>query len=225
MQTTADTNRITTIAFDYGGVLAKPIDDHHIRHMAGAMGVSVEQFTPALWKYRHEFDLGEIDAVAYWRMVGREAGATLPDDTATRDELAKTLMRLDAVGWSHIDPGMLRWVTTLRREGFRLCLVSNMASAVYDILLKNSFLTEYFESVIISGQVRMGKPDKAIFLAAARRMEVAPAEMLFLDDTRHNVDGAEAAGLNAIHFTGAENLERALVERFPEIPREGLRTG
>ncbi|MEO0654492.1 MAG: HAD-IA family hydrolase, partial [Pseudomonadota bacterium] len=42
---------------------------------------------------------------------------------------------------------------------------------------------------------------------------VAPADCVFIDDSPKNVDGAKAAGMDAIHFTDAAALEAALTER------------
>ena len=213
-------HHITTIAFDYGGVLAYQINDFIVCHMADAVGAEAERFKSALWKFRHDYDLGELEAATYWRMVSEEAGAKWPE--MKQEELLEMLMHLDTLGWVSINPGMLRWIAELRSEGYRRLIISNMAAETYDMLVKNSFLVTYFERVILSGWLNINKPDRRIFLEAAKQMDVDPSEILFLDDLPHNVEGARNAGFHALQFTNTSALYSALEQQFPEIPRKGL---
>jgi putative hydrolase of the HAD superfamily len=51
---------------------------------------------------------------------------------------------------------------------------------------------------VISGEVGLHKPQPEIFLLAAERLGVDPAECVFVDDLRENVAGAEEVGMTAI---------------------------
>jgi 2-haloacid dehalogenase len=44
----------------------------------------------------------------------------------------------------------------------------------------------------------------------ARTFDLDPASSIFIDDSLPNVDGAKAAGWQAVHFTGAEKLRADL---------------
>jgi HAD superfamily hydrolase (TIGR01509 family) len=57
------------------------------------------------------------------------------------------------------------------------------------------------------------KPDRAIYDEAIRRAGAPAHEIFFTDDRRENVDGARAAGLDAVLFTSPAQLERDLAER------------
>ncbi|MCA1824773.1 MAG: HAD-IA family hydrolase [Frankia sp.] len=63
---------------------------------------------------------------------------------------------------------------------------------------------EMFDAIVISGEVGLRKPQPAIFVLAAERIGVAVEECVFVDDLLHNVKGAQAAGLHAIHHTDAD---------------------
>ena len=57
----------------------------------------------------------------------------------------------------------------------------------------------------MGGVVSMrGKPDPAIYRLLCDRHAVAPEHAAFIDDSLHNVDGARAIGMHAIHFHSAE---------------------
>lgn len=209
---------ITTIAFDFGGVLVQPISDEFICHMAHAAGAAPERFEPAFWEFRNDYDSGALNVRGYWLAVMRAAGSDPSRRSGTHDETVDLLTHLDALGWASIHPGMLRWISALRHRGFRRMIISNMAAETYDLIIRNSTLLDYVERVVLSGWIGINKPDRRIFEAAAAEMDVKPADMLFIDDLAHNVEGARAAGLHAVQFHDPQTLADELRERFPEIP-------
>jgi 2-haloacid dehalogenase len=64
--------------------------------------------------------------------------------------------------------------------------------------------------VTVSGEIRAIKPDRRIFDHHADTFGLTPSATLFIDDSQKNVDGAKAAGWQAVLFTGAEPLEADL---------------
>lgn len=64
--------------------------------------------------------------------------------------------------------------------------------------------------VTVSGRLKLIKPDRALFEHHAERFGLDPAKTLFIDDNAKNVEGAKAAGWQAIRFTSAKDLLDAL---------------
>lgn len=215
-------DRITTVAFDFGGVLVQRINDEFICHMAHAAGADPKLFTPALWRHRNAFDAGELDAKGYWKRVLDDAGVDAQRRNGSEEETISLLTHLDALGWSSIRPAMIRWIATLQHYGFRRLIISNMAVETYNLVIRHAPFLDYFERVVLSGALGINKPDKKIFETAAKEMEVEPEEVLFLDDLLHNVEGARAAGFQALQFEEPVLFARELEERYPSIPRTGL---
>lgn len=69
-----------------------------------------------------------------------------------------------------------------------------------------------FERIYASWRIGRRKPDRDAYLWVADAMGVAPADILFLDDSAENVAGAAAAGLAAVHVTSAAVTERAMAQ-------------
>ena len=69
---------------------------------------------------------------------------------------------------------------------------------------------DLFEDIVISGVVRLVKPDPRIYHLALDRFSVRAEEAVFIDDMPANVAAAESVGLTAIRFTGAAELTRRL---------------
>ncbi|MEL6266552.1 MAG: HAD family phosphatase [Pseudomonadota bacterium] len=70
-----------------------------------------------------------------------------------------------------------------------------------------------FTDVVVSGEVGLVKPDLAIFHLLFERNGLAAADCVFVDDSPRNIAAAQAVGMDAIHFTDAPALARALAER------------
>ncbi|HZG46868.1 MAG TPA: HAD family phosphatase [Allosphingosinicella sp.] len=68
-----------------------------------------------------------------------------------------------------------------------------------------------FRDIVVSGEVKLLKPDPAIYYLALDRFGLQPSQALFVDDRKINVDGAEAIGLRSHLFTDAEGLRERLV--------------
>jgi putative hydrolase of the HAD superfamily len=67
-----------------------------------------------------------------------------------------------------------------------------------------------FDPILFSYQYGACKPSSRLYSAVGRYLGVSPAQLLLIDDARRNVQGAQAAGWHAIHFTGPEALRAAL---------------
>ena len=70
-----------------------------------------------------------------------------------------------------------------------------------------------FEVVVLSYKLKLMKPDAAIYLEAAKMAGVAPEEVFYTDDIQANVDGARAAGFDAVLFTTAADYVGKLRRR------------
>lgn len=67
-----------------------------------------------------------------------------------------------------------------------------------------------FRDIVVSGEERLLKPDPAIYHRLLARNGLAAGTCVFIDDSLKNVAGAQAVGMQAIHFTGPEALRGAL---------------
>lgn len=132
----------------------------------------------------------------YFTGVLRESGA---DDT-TLPVVAHALREAHARQhlWTWVEPGTLEALQALADAGYRLAVVSNADGRVEGVL-RDVGLRDYFEFVLDSEIVGVEKPDPAIFLEACKRLELEPAECLYVGDL-YPVDylGATGAGMEAV---------------------------
>jgi len=95
-------------------------------------------------------------------------------------------------------PGMYDTIRTLRAAGFSTALLSNSWGC--DEYPRADF-AGLFDTVVLSGEVGMRKPEKEIFFHAAATLGLAPAECVFIDDMEANVAAAQACGMTGVLHT------------------------
>ena len=104
-------------------------------------------------------------------------------------------------------PGMYDTIRTLRAAGFSTALLSNSWGC--DEYPRADF-PGLFDTVVLSGEVGMRKPEKEIFLYAAETLGLAPAECIFVDDMEANVAAAQACGMTGVLHTETAGTAQAL---------------
>lgn len=93
---------------------------------------------------------------------------------------------------------------------YRLVLVSNTNSIHFEMVRANYPLLRHFHSYVLSHEVKAMKPSPAIYARAIAEAGCRPEECFFTDDIPEYVAGACAAGIDAVQFQDAAQLEREL---------------
>ena len=123
-------------------------------------------------------------------------------------ELRHIADRIAAAWQSHIsiDPEAMPVLMDLKQRGKTVGLVSNFdhPSHVHRILSENGW-ADVFDTIIISSEVGVKKPDPAIFALALQQTGIAPADAVYVGDTQDDVAGAIAAGIQPIIITRTDN--------------------
>jgi putative hydrolase of the HAD superfamily len=204
---------LKAVIFDYGEVLCHRPTGSEIKRLANFFGVEVDQF-PKLWeRNRGPFDRGDLSAETYWSMLARDAEVTIPQNKL------EEIYQLDLGMWSNINFSMVEWARRLRSSGMKIGLLSNMHPDMVTHARKNFAWLGLFDCLIFSGEVRLIKPDSAIYQRMLDCLGVKPSEVLFLDDREPNIRAARALGINAIRFRSMPQLQDELrAAGFPILP-------
>ncbi len=104
-----------------------------------------------------------------------------------------------------------------------VALMNGLIDAGHDVTMLTNFAADTFiearqrfpflhrpRGVTVSGEIHKIKPDREIYDHHAAAFGLDPAATLFIDDSQPNVDGAVAAGWQAVRFTGAKKLKSDL---------------
>lgn len=98
----------------------------------------------------------------------------------------------------------------LMAEGHDVTMLTNFAADTFkEAQLRFAFLSQT-RGVTVSGEIGLLKPQREIYEAHARNFGLEPAATLFIDDSAENVQGAIAAGWQAVLFEDAQKLRADL---------------
>lgn len=193
------------VVFDYGMVLTGQPDQEAHAAMVRLTGLSADQFETLYWADRHAYDEGKLTGITFWQNFVRDAKLALSQ--ADIEELS----RLDARMWTTQNPAMLAWQLELKQRGILTAILSNMGDSVLANMQREFDWLPRFDVLVWSFQLRMAKPDPAIYLHALQKLGTRPDETLFIDDRQVNIDAARALGMTAILFSTVERLRQDLI--------------
>jgi putative hydrolase of the HAD superfamily len=160
--------------------------------MADALGIDHERFTDA---WTEQYDLRatgplEPSVVAVCERLGVDGGRVQTLMDVRIDWTRETLVPR---------PGAVEVLDELRRRGYRLGLIS-VCSEEVPTLWEQTELAAHIDEPVFSCSVGVAKPDPRIYRIAAKRLGVEPGECLFVDDQPPFVEGARAAGMDALQL-------------------------
>ena len=116
--------------------------------------------------------------------------------------------------WGEMIPGAIAGTVdileALHKNKTPLYAITNWNQDKFRETKLNYPFLDLFKDIVVSGDEKLIKPDAAIFEPCLKRNKLHAAECLFIDDSLTNVEGAEAVGMKAHHFTTPENLRAEL---------------
>jgi HAD superfamily hydrolase (TIGR01509 family) len=189
------------LLLDFAGVLADFDRDGRTARLASAAGLTPDEVDAHLYDSGlvPAADGGEVTAEEFRTELRERLG--LPDDE-TAERLWASAFTPDPAALAvlvELDPGLPRGV------------LSNNDALLAQVLPR--LLPEVFagmDPIAFAGALGAAKPDAEAYLRAVAPWGVDPADVLFVDDSVANVDGARAAGLQAEQAAGAEELAAVL---------------
>ena len=151
-----------------------------------------------------EFDRGAIAPGPLAERIARRTGLSAAQARLVIEAVPAALLPIDDT---------VRLLERLHRAGRSLYFLSNMPAPYARYLEATHDFLGLFRGGVFSADVRLIKPEPAIFAHAADMLELDVANTLFVDDLLPNVKAARAAGWSALHFQSPRQIESELVQR------------
>lgn len=199
------------VVFDLGGVLIDWNPRHLYRKLFNGDEAAMEWFLANVchgeWNLRQDAGRTWDDAVA-------EAEARHPEHArmirAYRDRWPETMA-------GAID-GTVTILNALHAAGMPLYALTNWSAETFPHgRARFEFLDRCFRHIVVSGEIRLIKPDPAIFRHLETTCGITPADTVFIDDAPANVAAATQLGYRAIRFETPDQLRCDLTAQGLQI--------
>jgi HAD superfamily hydrolase (TIGR01549 family) len=183
---------IKAVIFDIGGVLVRTGDRLPRLRLAERLGMTYAELSALVFDSPSavQVSFGQISVQQHWEIVCQALHLPTAGWQALEDEFF--------VG-DRVDMELVNYVRSLHPR-YRTGIISNGWPNVHPSLTEKWKIGDAFDEIIISAEVGLAKPDPRIFALAISRLNIAPAEAVFVDDFPENVEAARNFGLYAIRF-------------------------
>jgi HAD superfamily hydrolase (TIGR01509 family) len=151
-------------------------------------------------------ELGKITPLQFWNNVCNKLNI-IPPNNKILNSLWLYNYRQNAV----VDRDVLAVLKKLKKSKYPLVAISNTQKAHVKINRKRN-LYQYFDFTLLSCEVGLRKPDKAIFVAASKKAHASFRNLIFIDDELRWIKVAKSYGLKTIHFKSAGQLKKELLK-------------
>ena len=144
--------------------------------------------TSKIERLYHSASLGNMSAFEFWEAV--DIDPRLEDEYLQRHKLTD---------------GFIDFLEESRSQGYEAWCLSNDLSEWSKKLQIRFALNKYIQGFVISSDVGVRKPNRAIFEHLLSRLGTSPSDVTFVDDQQKNLDSAALLGFKTVLFNPGEH--------------------
>jgi len=201
---------IKAIIFDVGGVLIRTESRIPRANLEARLGLApgASELLVFNGPMGIQAQTGAITSQALWASVAQELAL---------DEAGLASFRSDFFGGDLLDLELLDLVRRLHLH-YQTAIISNAMDDLLEVVTNRYPLAGAFDLIVGSAYQKVMKPAPEIFLWTLAQLGRQPNEAVFIDDFAHNIAGAQAVGMAAIHYQPGIDLAA-------ELAKLGVRAG
>ncbi len=221
-----DGRRIEAVISDFGGVLTTPLVQSFMAFQ-DETGITPENLGKAMQAATEangqnplfEMERGEISEDEFLRQLTNALEPLL----GHRPEMH----RFKEIYFEALEPNppMIDLMRELKATGYRMAMLTNNVKEWEPLWRSMLPVDEIFETVVDSAFVGCRKPESRIYAITLERLGLPAEACMFVDDVKVNCEGAERAGIAAVHFQQNEQAIPEIRAQLGEIASRARRSG
>jgi putative hydrolase of the HAD superfamily len=204
------TNCLRAVVSDFGGVLTTPLLSSFVA-VQDEIGISTEDLGKAMRAATEERGENPLFELERGEMAETEFLELLTDALEPLAGHRPHLHRFREIYFEALHPNreMIELMRDLKASGLKMAMLTNNVREWEPLWRSMLPVDEIFEEIVDSAFVGCRKPEARIYELTLERIGMPAEACLFIDDLQPNIEGAEAAGMNAVHF---RDNEQAIAE-------------
>ncbi len=195
---------IEAVIFDMDGVIidSEPLHREAFYHMAARLGFDMS---------REEYDqfIGR-SAISQWQYAVDTYGVSYPAHSLAMEQVAMFMDQLDVPGKAKPSPGLDCILNFIGSRKMLSGLASSNDRPVVEKVVRLFGLDRYLKAIVSADDAANAKPAPDVFLLAAQKLGVMPANCLVIEDASNGVAAAKAAGMVCVGYKNQNSGEQDL---------------
>lgn len=193
--------KIKTIFFDFGGVIQRTEFQSPRQRLAQKYGMEYDDIDKLVFASPSaaKATVGEIKAEEHWQAIAKRL-------KLGKDEIAK--FETEFFAGDVMDHELIQFIRELHPK-YKTGLISNAWSDMRAYLTKKK-LVDAFDTLTISAEIKVAKPEAKIYAHALEQAEVKAEEAIFVDDVQANIAACQKIGMRGILFQDVDQTLREL---------------
>lgn len=197
------------------------------------MAPAAERIARALWRESPHVDVGVALGIASWEVLWAEFTGSHPcldglrdwapgyrrevwlrvvskcgEDISLAARLEQAYIESHRAGHPRL-PGAVDLVRALHESGVPIGILTNGPADIQRLKLEQLGASDCFDTVVISGEVGIGKPDPRVFEIVLAGLGTSPADTVMVGDSwNRDIEGAESVGMRSIWISSGRTLRR-----------------
>ena len=108
-----------------------------------------------------------------------------------------------------VDVSLVQYIRSELKPNYKIGMLSNVRKNWVETVFEPDDL-QLFDALCLSNETGFVKPDPRAYVAAAKALNVAADEVVFIDDLASNIDGAKSVGMQGILYQNIVQLKQDL---------------
>jgi beta-phosphoglucomutase len=104
-------------------------------------------------------------------------------------------------------PGAAEWIHRLHARGWKQAIASSAPRENVAVMLRALGVDRDFDAIVAAEDVTAGKPDPQVFLTAAAKLGIPPAQCVVVEDAAAGIEAARRAGIKSIGVSRGTTLD------------------
>ena len=137
-----------------------------------------------------------------WREIAERNQLQIPVSELIEQNYKESYRYLSEVEQIPIMPGLVGLLKKLQSRKYPMAVASSSTPEIIDLILKKTNLKKYFQVIVSAEEAGKSKPEPDVFLLAAEKLGIKPANCLVVEDSPNGIKAAKSAGMMCIAYKG-----------------------
>ena len=177
--------------------------------------VDTEPFNTEIEKRQfklNNIDISEEEHLKYlgvasdemWKEIAERHNLRIPVVELIEQNHIESLRYFTEIESIPVMTGLVDLLEKLQVKNYPMAVASSSAPEIIDLILNKTNLKMYFQVIVSAEQAGKSKPEPDVFLLAAEKLGIKPANCMVVEDSENGIKAAIAAGMTCVAYQGSE---------------------